>query len=145
MILCQLCLSCHSLKMQPKSKLNDEFCSIVKKTCQRLNCWQYISNIWLELFRQLMDNKHYPVVDYPHFLQTTINPSTEMVDRTNKHICITRSNDDTFKVFGSDSWWTWNIRSSASSRVFLRESTSEGSFKHTLMQAVTFSSPAPSR
>ena len=25
-----------------------------------------------------------------------------MVDQTNKHIRITRSNDDTFKVFGSD-------------------------------------------
>ena len=25
-----------------------------------------------------------------------------MVDQTNKHICITRSSDDTFKAFGSD-------------------------------------------
>ena len=25
-----------------------------------------------------------------------------MVDPTNKHICITRGNDDTLKVFGSD-------------------------------------------
>ena len=77
-----------------------------KKTCQRMNFGQYISNIWLKLFCQLMDRRHCCwatlSTDYPHFLQTTINPSTEMVDQTNKHICITRSNDDTFKVFGSD-------------------------------------------
>ena len=122
-----------------------------KKTCQCVNCGQYISNVWLELFHQLMDSKHSCwatlSTDYPNFLQTTINPSIEIVDRTNNTSVSPEAMMTLSKFSVVTYWWTWNIiRSSVSSWVFLRESTSsEQSFKHTLMQAVTFSSPAPPR